>query len=420
MPINLAEERPINPGEEGNRGLLENLQGNILKAHGRDHVHLLLIRFAADKEKLHKWIHDFTEARVTSMRRQLAEIEDHRKGRETGVFGSLFLTAAGYGKLGFSQKQIAGGLPDSAFTVGMAASSAELGLNDPDPASWEEAYRPAPDPIDAMVLLAADRPALLQEVSREDQEGIAEIGSSKLQKGKVLREEGEDGMPIEPFGYVDGRSQPVFLEGDFARERDQGVDPWNPIAPPGLVLVPDPFSRAGDSFGSFLVYRKLEQNASGFEQRADAVANGGDARLAGAQIVGRFRNGTPVVSGAEAVMGSQRLLNHFDYSGPAGERCPVQAHIRNMNPRTANGRERRIVRRGIPYNELTPVGGSEGMLFMCFQADIREQFAFLQGRIAAATNDNFREFITLRGGEFFFAPSIPFLLDPAPPSSAPE
>jgi deferrochelatase/peroxidase EfeB len=124
-------------------------------------------------------------------------------------------------------------------------------------------------------------------------------------------------------------------------------------------------------------------------------------------------------------------------------------------------RSRRITRRGITYgtrakhpdddqslNDL-PIGGV-GLLFMCFQASITDQFAFMQqswvnsegfllpqtgvdpviaqapaapapipqtwhpefgnpSPLAPTVGFSFGQFVTLKGGEFFFAPSIPFL-----------
>jgi len=110
----------------------------------------------------------------------------------------------------------------------------------------------------------------------------------------------------------------------------------------------------------------------------------------------------------------------------------------------------RDVRRGIPYGKpgQGPAGNCIGLLFMCYQADINFQFEFIQrtwadnpnfprNLILPETGDdpligqdtdrsaaqkwptvwnaperkrsNFGGFITLKGGEYFFAPSLSFL-----------
>ncbi len=109
--------------------------------------------------------------------------------------------------------------------------------------------------------------------------------------------------------------------------------------------------------------------------------------------------------------------------------------------------EHRIARRGIIYGKRKfdlsdhPEKGV-GLLFMCFQADIAKQFEHLQKMANAITGGldpiigqtankktplqqqwpsdwagegrktkafNFQGFVTLQGGEYFFAPSISFL-----------
>ena len=55
--------------------------------------------------------------------------------------------------------------------------------------------------------------------------------------GRTLTNANGDG--IEHFGYVDGRSQPLFIEEDLEHEREttDGVDNWNPLVPLREVLV---------------------------------------------------------------------------------------------------------------------------------------------------------------------------------------
>jgi deferrochelatase/peroxidase EfeB len=162
--------------------------------------------------------------------------------------------------------------------------------------------------------------------------------------------------------------------------------------------------------------------------------------------------------------------NDFDYSSDLlGEKCPFHAHIRKNNPRSDvpgyGAGEHRIVRRGIPYgpriertdegapkdNQVTLCTGEKegpiGLLFLCAQGDIATQFEHLQGqwanrsdqpqgkllgvdaligqlrpgevnrlaiedkshKMAKGLDTTFDAVIKLRGGEYFFAPSISFL-----------
>jgi Dyp-type peroxidase family len=240
-----------------------------------------------------------------------------------------------------------------------------------------------------------------------------------------------------------------------------------------LVLTDDPFTSEADAFGSYLVYRKLGQDVRTFNERVQALAaalNTNEA-LAGAMVVGRFKDGTPVLKANTPSPGPE-VENDFNFEeDQEGFRCPVHSHIRKVNPRgttplTAleSERRRRIVRRGIPYGKPIPgvadpadtdpnLEAPRGLLFMCFQQNIEEQFEFIQrtwvdnehfptgiptlGVFQKDTGDdpligqdrneaqrwakswgnkdggkkafNFESAIRLKGGEYFFAPSIPFL-----------
>ena len=193
---------------------------------------------------------------------------------------------------------------------------------------------------------------------------------------------------------------------------------------------------------------------------------------AGALLVGRFEDGTPVV--LDPMPTDMAPINDFTYrSDEAGERCPFVAHIRKTNPRgespfhlgkagfpttVREERGRIMARRGITYgdrafdeakNELVgePDGGV-GLLFMAYMASLEHQFEFTQQRWA--NNENFvasgtgldpvigqgagsgggspvtiedgwgttraekfsmGRFVHMKGGEYFFAPSVRTLLD---------
>ncbi len=173
------------------------------------------------------------------------------------------------------------------------------------------------------------------------------------------------------------------------------------------------------SCGSYFVFRKLEQNVKRFKEQEDQLAKllrlpQADKERAGAMVVGRFEDGTPVVQEPTPVAG--KPSNDFDYGDDAaGLLCPFRGHIRKTNPRSRpeiNGassgppglkpeRSRIMARRGITYGERKPrTAGADfpqddrpehgvGLLFMAYMADITEQFEFTQA--AWAGNPNFQK-----------------------------
>jgi deferrochelatase/peroxidase EfeB len=321
-----------------------------------------------------------------------------------------------------------------------------------------------------MLLLAHDNPA---ELDRAVAAAKAVIEANRLlaiEYGEVIRN--ANGDPIEHFGFVDGRSQPLYLADDFVlnpwgqpiRERryeHRPFDRWKPFEPLKRVLRPDPFGTDAACLGSFLVFRKLEQDVRGFVEAEERLARrlglqGAAAERAGAMVVGRFRDGSPL-SHSPVAGWNPRGENDFVYSDDErGWRCPLHAHVRRVNPRGSvdgsDERERRLTRRGVTYGATWPVPGpgvpvdtlpdkDVGMLFMAYQASIRRQFAFVQKQWVNSPDfpkhdvgvdalvgtggsthrwpshfnghekvpDVFGAHVRMRGGEFFFTPSLPFL-----------
>lgn len=531
--------------------IFKNLQGNILKGHGRNFSVNIFLEFKLETSALKELLAELTREYVTSAHQQLEESDQFRRfGIPGALFGNLMLSRNGYKKLGFTEADLNDWFSDPAeakdevlpqeanFLSGMLKARHDLG--DPTPSGelepLERAY--ADDKIDALLLLADDSEAFLLRTARElitnlEARPVATVLAVEL--GRALRTDDDEG--IEHFGYVDGRSQPLFLVSDFKdlsadgsidinktteRVNDKAVRRetgaltfWNPFASLDLVLLQDPVMNRPDAFGSYFVFRKLEQDVLRFtmaeQQLADALGlHGEDRERAGAMAVGRFRDGTPLVLDEDdgAVPAKS---NNFRYDGlnanlsavasapkdRLGLKCPFQAHIRKTNPRQSVGsanegpaaiksaeehdRSRRIVRRGIPYGERAgrvdrfqvlddlPSGGV-GLLFGCFQSSITKQFSFMQktwannadfklpffknpalastgldpiiGQPSAPTSQqhwrkeydgtpgqpapaqltdlslalshptpfSFQGFVKFRGGEFFFAPSLPFLL----------
>lgn len=479
MPVKLSQTG-LDPADPALQGLFGDLQGNILKSHGRDHSRHVFLCFTATAEAARNWVSSFAR-RVTSASEQHRTARDYRTTGTEHLFTGFMLSGSGYEALGVDLQVTP---DDKAFRAGMKNLDAiydtgPLGvharsanpLND-DPQQWDAAFRQR---IDALVVLAYGGQSsgdqlcsqILDEAVRAvalGLDGIAEVVS--VQSGFALRN--ANGHVIEHFGYADGASNPLFMLSDLQEADQEGRSVYDPSAPVGLVLVQDPGGgSADDSFGTYFVYRKLQQNVRGFRDRVQALAAtlaeaGGtpvDATEAGALVIGRHMDGTPVSLMRQRGPG---LVNNFTYDDdPDGLRCPFHAHTRKTNPRgdTArvsgvplrSERAKRIVRRGISYGapDLNPTEEwtDAGLLFLSCQSDIEQQFLVMHagwannpGFLAQKTGldpvigqglpgdqpseqqwptgpdgarrtvaFSFNGFVRCRGGEYFFAPSLSFL-----------
>lgn len=66
----------------------------------------------------------------------------------------------------------------------------------------------------------------------------------------------------------------MLLEDIEQKSRDEGIAQWDPTFPLSSALVPDPLVTNPDelAFGSFFVFRKLEQNVRADLPEAESVA----------------------------------------------------------------------------------------------------------------------------------------------------
>jgi deferrochelatase/peroxidase EfeB len=93
--------------------------------------------------------------------------------------------------------------------------------------------------------------------------------------------------------------------------------------------------------GSFVVYRKLQQDVAGFWRtlRDEALRRKGAPDPAymiwlAAKMVGRWPSGMPLVASPDRDDPERAPMNAFEYGGdPDGVSCPVGSHIRRTNPR---------------------------------------------------------------------------------------
>ena len=460
--------------------MLGNLQANILRAHGRNFARHLFLRFTAPPAAVKTWIRTAGAVGVTTAAKQLDDIAHRRTDKrfDGGVVQGFFLSAKGYEFLGFDTGQFASG----AFRRGMKSRKKgilqdvlDTNNKDPKPEAWEKGFQ---GEIHALITVADAREDVVKaaaEALRSSAAAVAQVLTTE--EGIVLRRRNAAGdhEPVEHFGYFDGISNPLFTKEDLDDERpeNRGRTAWDAGARLSLVLTDDPFTGEADAFGSYLVYRKLGQNVRAFNDRVRALAQAVNMSedLAGAMVVGRFKDGTPVLKSNVPSPGPE-LANDFAFEEDGkGARCPFHAHIRKVNPRGTtpltsmeSERRRRIVRRGIPYGKPMPgiadptesdvnPDAPRGLLFLCFQKNVEDQFEFIQrtwvdnehfptgvptlGVFQRDTGDdpligqdrdeaqrwpkkwgnargerktfNFESPVTLKGGEYFFAPSLPFL-----------
>jgi Dyp-type peroxidase family len=424
--------------------MLASLQSNILHPHVRSHLRLLALRIE-DPVAARRGLSELARG-MKSAARQLDELHAFRASRRPGTaFVGVALSATGYARLDVARSQWPA---DPAFRDGLLGRD----LGDPAAVGWEAPYRGG---IDAIALVGSHDDELADRELRELRDALGSAVTVLAEEtGRTLTNANGDG--IEHFGYVDGRSQPLFIDEDLETERatTDGVSRWNPLVPLSHVLVPDP---GADAYGSYLVYRKLEQNVRAFKQQEARIARelgltGSAAERAGALLIGRFEDGTPVT--LAETDGMRPVPNDFTYADDeAGARCPFGAHIRRVNPRLADPAARTVIaRRGQGYGVRSddpneddlaskPTGGV-GLLFMAVMAGLETQFEALQraangdgdgpfdavlGRLRAASSPPTVELsprwgagampqpvavdpvVTLRGGEYCFLPSIDFL-----------
>jgi Dyp-type peroxidase family len=369
---------------------------------------------------------------------------------------SVALSYHGLQALGLSQMSL--GSFSEAFRQGMAARAAELlDTGESAPEHWERPFG-MPDVHLAIAALAPDQ-ARLEAVLARARQAI-----QGLQGVQVLFRQDGGQLPTgrEHFGFRDGIGQPA-IEGS-------GLPNNNPLQTPlkagefilGYVdesgaVPPTPQPDALGRNGSYVALRKLGQDVAGFRRylAAQAASATEQERLA-AKMVGRWPSGAPLALCPEhddpSLGADPTRNNNFLYleDDPEGLKCPVGAHARRMNPRDqfthalVQVNRHRLLRRGTSYGPLLPEGMLQddgvdrGIIFIFVGADLERQFEFVQSEwvsqgLFIGTSDEkdplvgpndgtgiftipkqpirqrlhgLPQFVTVRGGEYFFLPGL--------------
>lgn len=215
--------------------------------------------------------------------------------------------------------------------------------------------------------------------------------------------------------------------------------------------------------GTYLVLRQLAQDVAKFWNFLDSSTRDGNgahdptaSERLGAKFVGRWKSGAPLVLSPKQDQPSLGNENNFSYltRDAVGMSCPIGAHIRRSNPRDSLGPDaatalnsanrHRILRRGRSYgprikDPRADDGAERGLIFICLNSDIERQFEFVQqtwlnnpvfanldGDVDPLVGNlpkgdcvftvqaeplrsrvhNLKRFVTVKGGAYFFLPSI--------------
>ena len=412
------EETATAPGDPVAELDLPDIQGLVLRGFGDHCVAAHVFLRVTDGPAARRWLRTVAP-RITSA----AEVGD-RPARAL----HLGISHAGLSRLGVPGTDLE--LFPEEFRDGMHAREPVLSPGrGTEP--WQEPFD-APRTIDLVLLLSATGDdelhpwldQLLAEVRETD--GVQVAG---VQRGARITEPAGDGHAfVEHFGFADGISQP--------RVAGYGRSIPGEVLPPGEFVLGMPdvdgdvagrqLPPALGRNGSYLVYRKLEQDVVAFREMTGAAAAdfAGGADDVAAGLVGRRRDGELLAP------------------------CPAGAHVRRTNPRgTLPGgskltRRHLMLRRGIPYGPYLPPGAADdgqerGLLFLAVVGDPGRQFEFVQTEWLADGNvfgrgreeDIFttaggpgarillegrppayvevpRPLVTCRGGEYFLLPGL--------------
>ena len=444
--------------DDNTSAFLKTIQGNIIKGHGRNNACYLFLHFEADRTKhARRTLASVLRSVVTSAYEQREQTKRSNESKQQTTFGMFALSHSGYKRLAISDYGPAetNRSARNLFERGLrnAADSGYLSW-DPELDWWQSNYNHAQYDIHALLLLASNEQEELKRLSSSVKKQL--VPSARIVAEEFGRRQAYgDGTdtPNEHFGYRDGIAAPEDRRSLLAEEK------WP--------------KDVAKNFGSFVTYMKLEQNVLKFREAARQAAEKAKSKYGSEispdeieeLIVGRRKSGlslvdAPIGTASAVLKTAQHLtreqLDDFGYEGPnVDDVCPAHSHIRKMNlRRPSNQKEFQIARRGMSYGperrdlevgerQLAPSEGV-GLLFMSFQSKADETVGLLTrassgckdaliGRSATATGGStggcdgdatgaqpwpvpggtirfkMGDFVTLKGGEYFFAPSMRFI-----------
>ena len=368
---------------------------------------------------------------------------------------SIGISYAGLEALGLPQESLQS-FPE-AFRVGMAARARQLrdvGVNDPK--NWELPFGTGQVHIGVSAFSDTEekwRRALA--MAREQWDGVT--GVSVLQTQDFGAQPGDRNS----LGYKDGIDQPAIEGVDTVPGYGRPIKAGEFILGyPGEAGVPLPMPQPEilGRNGAYIGLRKYQSLVGAFNRFLRANGRTEEEReLLAAKLVGRWRSGAPLTLAPDAdnpeLGPDPRRNNDFNYANdPTGRQAPFGCHIRRMNPRDSHLTRltdvnvHRLIRRGSTFGPpYDPNAVSEeddkvprGAYFLFISAKAMAAIEFLQQEwindgnfiglgeerdpIVGVQEDGaaftiprtpvrrrvhgIETFNVLRGGEYFFMPSL--------------
>jgi Dyp-type peroxidase family len=370
---------------------------------------------------------------------------------------SVAVSYAGLVALGVPADSLAS-FPE-AFRVGMAARAGQLGDDgENDPGHWDAPFGSGLVHIGVSVFSDSERAwRRTMDMARSRYEGFG--GLTVL----LAQDFGAQPGGLNPLGYRDSIGQPA-IDGSGVDPLPGQGPPVKAgefiLGYPGEAGVPLPMPSPDvlGRNGTFAGLRKYQSRVGTFNRfLREHAGTEQDRELLAAKLVGRWRSGAPLTLAPDQddpeLGADPRRSNDFTYAAdPDGRQVPLGAHMRRMNPRDTklailtDVNVHRIIRRsttyGAPYDPdaISPQDDEtpHGLYFTFISAKAMATLEFLQqewinngnfmslgterdpnvglqqdGATFTIPRDPVRRrihgietFNVLRGGEYFFLPSL--------------
>jgi Dyp-type peroxidase family len=348
-----------------------------------------------------------------------SRITDSTGARDTCL--NVAFSAAGLAMLGVQEGVMA--TFSRPFQEGMTTENRARFLGD-EPGDWQWSDCAAnANCIHAHLMVFALDESSLKSVVDVEAATLAGFGLTVAHQILQCVNLGPDNQRHEHFGFADGISQPILVDGAIPISKrglheipagevvlgqinTYDIPAPGPVVPASPVVAQNLKPAAIEGFfdlglnGTYLVFRQLKQDVAKFwnnmktasstlldENRKPATDEWLAQKAVGRTLVGDMLTPNGPSAGNDMT---------FFAADSAGFGCPITSHVRRANPRDGlaptpsdtremiNATNRhRIMRRGRIYgipitDRYTDDGVDRGLLFICMNSEIERQFEFVQ------------------------------------------